>query len=70
MARRRTAAVAAEAEPASPVMVVRATAAFGDSLTRRDYQPGDVVPWDAERAAHYAARGLVVIEWHTPASQN
>lgn len=66
MARRRTAAVA-DTAPASPLMVVRAAVAFADSLTRRDYRPGDVVPWDAERAAHYAERGLVVIEWHTPA---
>ncbi len=67
MARRRTAAVAVDAAPASPIMVVRAVAHFGDSLTKRSYRPGDVVPWDVERAEHYAARGLVVIEWHTPA---
>ena len=48
-------------------MVVRAVAAFDDALTRRGYRPGDVVPWDQQRAEHYAARGLVVIEWHTQA---
>jgi hypothetical protein len=67
MARRRLTPVAAEAQPVSPVMVVRAVAAFDDALTRRGYRPGDVVPWDQQRAEHYAARGLVVIEWHTPA---
>lgn len=42
--------------------IVRAIASFGDNLTKRDYRPGDVVPWDRERAERYAARGLVVIE--------
>lgn len=41
---------------------VRAVRSFGDVLTRRDYNPGDVVPWDLERAARYAAQGFVVIE--------
>lgn len=41
---------------------VRAIASFGDILTNRSYKPGDVVPWDRSRAAHYAERELVVIE--------
>lgn len=42
--------------------IVRALASFHDLETKRDYKAGDLVPWALERAAHYAARGLVVIE--------
>lgn len=43
-------------------ITVRALASFHDLETKRDYKAGDLVPWALERAAHYAARGLVVIE--------
>ena len=42
--------------------VVRALASFHDALTKRDYKPGDLVPWDYLRAEKYVARGLVAIE--------
>jgi hypothetical protein len=41
--------------------VIRACASFHDLETKRDYRAGDLVPWDMERAAKYAARGLVEI---------
>lgn len=34
---------------------------FADALTGRDYRAGEEVPWPADRAEHYAARGLVTI---------
>ena len=42
---------------------VIALVSFTDTLTARDYRPGDVVAgWDADRVAHYAARGLVRVD--------
>lgn len=49
-------------QPAQP-LVWRCIARehFHDVETRRDYHPGDVVPWSRERAERYAARGTVAI---------
>jgi hypothetical protein len=40
--------------------VVRCIAFFADSLTSRDYHPGDEVPWTVERAKKYPQ--FVVVE--------
>ena len=43
--------------------VVIADRAFADTVTARDYKPGDVVTgWDADRIQHYGERGLVHLE--------
>jgi hypothetical protein len=59
----QAAVITTSAAPLAPsqVFVVRALESFGDILTRRDYKPGDTVPWDRARAERYAARGLVEI---------
>jgi len=54
------AAVTAAVAAASAAFTVRALQSFGD-IHGRSYKPGDVVPWDRERAERYAARGLVEI---------
>lgn len=42
---------------------VVAVTAFADTLTTRDYQPGqEVTGWDDERVKHYMDRGLVALE--------
>lgn len=56
------AALPADRRHKASSFIVRALQSFGDNETRQDYKPGDVVPWDRERAERYAARGLVVIE--------
>lgn len=41
---------------------VRAKIYFGDALTGKNYQAGDLIEgWDDERVALYAERGLVVV---------
>lgn len=41
---------------------VRAKIYFGDALTGKNYQAGEVIEgWDDERVALYAERGLVVV---------
>jgi hypothetical protein len=49
--------------PAPPVFKAIAIVHFADALTDRSYQPGDVVPWELERARHYAERGLVFVQY-------
>lgn len=45
-------------------LVVRALTSFGDIRGGHSYKAGDiVVGWDRARAEHYAARGLVEIEY-------
>lgn len=47
--------------------VIKATTLFVDARTGKTYQRGDVVEgWEEERAAHYAAIGLVVIQEDEP----
>lgn len=41
---------------------VRAKVYFGDALTGKNYQAGEIIEgWDDERVALYAERGLVVV---------
>lgn len=41
---------------------VRAKIYFGDALTGKNYQAGEIIEgWDDERVALYAERGLVVV---------
>lgn len=64
-----TAPVDVEAAPVQAVKMkaakpeVRARITFADSLTGKNFKPGDIVTdWNDERVAHYAARGLVVVQ--------
>lgn len=55
-----------KAEPMKPKTVtveVRARVAFADTLTQKNYKPGELVNgWNEARVAHYASRGLVEVQ--------
>lgn len=64
---------APKVEPAKSKAVlieVRARVAFADTVTNKNYKPGDMVSgWDEARITHYASRGLVDVQSHIGPSE-